>query len=76
MKSKLSATVDEPLVRFLDSLPGKSRSEKLERALSILRQWKEERELRRQLAAAHESQPEAQEREDWERIMAEAMWSD
>ncbi|MBI3595664.1 MAG: hypothetical protein HY203_00755 [Nitrospirae bacterium] len=75
MKAKLSATVEKPLVRFLDSLPGKSRSEKLERALSMLRQWQEERELRRQLAAVHETKKERQEREDWERLMAEAMWT-
>ena len=28
MKGKLSATVDEPLLEFLDSLPGKTRSRK------------------------------------------------
>lgn len=76
MKAKLSATVNEPLVRFLDSLPGKSRSEKLERALSLLRQWQEERQLRRQLAEAHESEQDRREREDWEQIMEEAMWTE
>jgi len=29
MKGKLSATVEEPLLAFLDSLPGKLRPEKL-----------------------------------------------
>lgn len=76
MKSKLSATVEEPLIQFLDSLPGRTRSEKLERVLSLLRQWREERELRRRLAAFHETKPEKQEREDWEEIMEEAMWSE
>lgn len=76
MKSKLSATVNEPLIRFLDSLPGKSRSEKLERALSLLKQWQEEHQLRRDLASSHETQEDRKEREDWEQIMEEAMWSE
>ena len=76
MKSKLSATVEEPLIRFLDSLPGKSRSEKLERALSILRQWQEERQLRRDLAASRETKQDRSERENWEQIMEEAMWTE
>ena len=76
MKSKLSATVEEPLIRFLDSLPGKTRSEKLERALSLLRKWEEERQLRRQLAAAHETKQDGQEREEWEALTEEAMWSE
>ena len=33
MKEKLSMMVDRPLVQFLDSLPGRSRSEKLEQVL-------------------------------------------
>jgi len=76
MKEKLSATVDAPLVSFLDSLPGKSRSDKLDRALSLLKAWQEERELRSQLSAVNESNQEQQERENWERIVGEAMWSD
>jgi len=76
VKSKLSATVEEPLIHFLDSLPGKNRSEKLERALLILRQWHEDRQLRQELAKVSETERERQEREDWERIMEEAMWSE
>lgn len=76
MKSKLSATVEAPLIHFLDSLPGKNRSEKLERALLILRQWHEDRQLRQELAKISETERETQEREDWERIMEEAMWSE
>lgn len=76
MKAKLSATVDKPLIRFLDSLPGKSRSEKLERALSILRQWQEEHQLRRDLAAFQETKEDLQEREDWQQIMEETMWNE
>ena len=44
--------------------------------LSALRQWQEERELRRQLAVFREDGQELQEREDWERLMAEAIWTD
>ena len=33
MKTKLSTTIEKPLINFLDSLPGESRSEKLERLL-------------------------------------------
>lgn len=76
MKSKLSATVEAPLIHFLDSLPGKNRSEKLERALLILRQWHEDRQLRQELAKISETERERQEQEDWERIMEEAMWSE
>lgn len=77
MKTKLSATVDAPLIRFLDSLPGKTRSEKLERALLILKQWEEERQLRHDLAAFNQNdQKNQKEREDWEHLMEEAMWSE
>ena len=77
MKTKLSATVDAPLIRFLDSLPGKTRSEKLERALLILKQWEEERQLRHDLAAFNQNDQEnKKEREDWEHLMEEAMWSE
>lgn len=80
VKTKLSATVDAPLIRFLDSLPGKTRSEKLERALSILQKWEEERQLRHDLAAynrnSQEDHKDQKEREDWEHLMEEAMWSE
>ena len=33
MKAKLSTAIEKPLINFLDSLPGESRSEKLERLL-------------------------------------------
>ena len=46
MKIKLSATVEEPLIEFLDSLPGKTRSEKLEFVISRYQQLSEELDLR------------------------------
>ena len=74
MKGKLSATVDEPLLAFLDSLPGKTRSEKLERVLKTVKRLEEDRQLRRELAAYEESDEERLEREAWERTAAEAAW--
>ena len=75
MKGKLSATVEEPLLQFLDSLPGKTRSEKLERILKKFRELEEERVLRHQLSAAREDDEEA-EREAWEQTVSEAMWKE
>ena len=76
MKGKLSATVAEPLLEFLDSLPGKTRSEKLERILERFKQIEAEKLLRKQLSAYREDADEQMEREQWERTVAEAMWSE
>jgi hypothetical protein len=76
MKAKISATVDRPLVDFLDSLPGNSRSEKLELALRRIRSLEEEKRLRKQLIAYAEGEGEQAEREAWERTVAEAMWNE
>ena len=74
MKGKLSATVEEPLLRFLDSLPGKTRSARLERLLARFKQFEEEKRLRRQLGQYREDEDERIEREMWELTMTEAMW--
>ncbi len=76
MKAKLSATVEEPLIEFLDSLPGATRSEKLEVVLTRYKKLQEELELRDQLAVYYEDEEERREREAWELIVAEAMWSE
>jgi hypothetical protein len=76
MKGKLSATVEEPLLEFLDSLPGRTRSEKLERVLSRTRQVHREYRLRQELSAYRETDGEALEREVWERTVEEAMWNE
>jgi hypothetical protein len=76
MKAKLSATVEEPLLDFLDSLPGETRSEKLENVLSRYQQLHEELELRERLAVYYEDEEERREREAWELTVAEAMWSE
>ena len=75
MKGKLSATVEEPLLEFLDSLPGKTRSEKLERVLKKFRDLEEERLLRHQLSELREDDEEW-EREAWEQTVSEAMWKE
>lgn len=76
MKGKISATVEEPLLEFLDSLPGKTRSEKLERVLLKFQRLEEEMELRRQLGEHIKDEDERLEREVWERTVSEAMWSE
>jgi len=76
LKEKISTTIEEPLLQFLDSLPGKTRSEKLERILLKFKQLDEELQLRKQLAAHVEDDDDQMEREVWERTVAEAMWTD
>lgn len=76
MKGKLSATVEEPLLAFLDSLPGKTRSGKLEGVLTRFKRFAEEKQLREQLAGYREEEDEQSEREAWERTFAEAMWNE
>jgi hypothetical protein len=74
MKAKLSATVEEPLVDYLDSLPGNTRSEKLEFVLRRYRALQEELELREKLAAYYEDEDERRDREAWELAVAESQW--
>jgi hypothetical protein len=76
VKGKLSATVQEPLLDFLDSLPGKSRSEKLERILARFKEIRDDMLLREQLAGDTEDEDEEREREAWERTFDEAMWKE
>jgi hypothetical protein len=74
LKGKISATVEEPLLEFLDSLPGRTRSEKLERVLARFKEMLDDRRLREQLAGYREDAIELREREAWERTFDEAMW--
>jgi hypothetical protein len=76
MKEKLSVTVDQPLARFLDSLPGRSRSEKLEAVLRRYRDVYEDQALRRALGGTHETDAERNEREAWERTLERDQWND
>jgi hypothetical protein len=76
MKEKLSVTVEEPLVRFLDSLPGHSRSDKLERVLRRFKEVSGDLALRRALTAHRESEAERREHEAWNRTMEQDQWSE
>jgi hypothetical protein len=76
MKSKLSVTVDRPLVRFLDSLPGQSRSQKLERILRRFRDVSEDLALRKALAKQRTSGAEQTEHDAWRQTMEEDQWTE
>jgi hypothetical protein len=74
MKAKLSVTLDAPLVRFLDSLPGQSRSAKLQTVLRAHQRVAAEARLRRELARAREADAGTAEREAWRRTMEADQW--
>ncbi len=76
MKSKISVTIDKSLLKFLDSLPGDSRSEKIEGAVRKIKKMADERDLRIQLGNYREDEAERVERELWESTIAEAMWGE
>jgi hypothetical protein len=76
VKNKISVTIDQSLLEFLDSLPGDSRSEKIEGAVRKIKKVAEEKELRVQLGGYEEDDAEQTERELWENTIAEAMWSE
>lgn len=76
MKHKLSLTVEQPLVRFLDSLPGASRSAKLERVVRAYQRASREAALRRALAGAGADDGGRAEREAWRRTMEADQWRD
>ncbi len=76
MKSKISVTMDQSLLDFLDSLPGDSRSEKIENAVRKVRKMAKERDLRMRLGGYREEDAERTERELWESAVAEAMWNE
>lgn len=75
MKSKISVTMEQSLLEFLDSLPGDSRSEKIEGAVLKIKKVAEEKDLRVQLGGYREDDVERVERELWESTIAEAMWT-
>lgn len=76
MKEKLSVTVDRPLVRFLDSLPGRSRSEKLEKILRRFQTVSEDLNLRRALARHRDSPSAREEHEAWLHTMERDQWNE
>jgi len=74
MKLKLSVTLERPLVRYLDKLPGKSRSEKLEGVLRRYRQAADELALRRALALHSEPPEERAEAAAWRKTIERDQW--
>lgn len=73
MKAKLSVTLDEALVRFVDDEPGATRSEKIETVLRQYRNVKRDLELRKALAAG-ETGDDLAETRAWRQVMTEAAW--
>lgn len=76
MKEKLSVTVEAPLVRFLDTLPGESRSQKFERVLRRFKEVDEDLSLRRDLAKHRMSDAERLEHDAWMRTMEHDQWNE
>jgi hypothetical protein len=76
MKEKISVTVDAPLVRFLDSLPGESRSEKLEKILRRFQEVSGEVALRAALAKHRDPDIARREHEAWVRTMERDQWNE
>lgn len=74
MKAKVSITLDEGLVAFVDAAPGATRSEKIESVLRRYRDVQRDLGLREALAAFGETEDDGAETEAWRRVMQEAMW--
>ncbi len=74
MKAKLSVTLDDELVAFIDREPGATRSQKIESALRRYRTVQLELKLRHELAAFDEPESDRFETEAWQSAMQEAMW--
>ncbi len=74
MKEKLSVTMERPLVRFLDSLPGESRSQKLEQVVRRFKDMSEDLELRRALAAHKDPEEEQRAHAALRELMEGAVW--
>ena len=73
MKAKVSLTLDDSLVDFVDRQPGATRSQKVEAALRRYRDAWRDAQLREQLAASGEKEEDA-ETAAWRSVMQEAMW--
>jgi hypothetical protein len=75
MKAKVSLTLDDALVDFVDRQPGATRSQKVEAALRRYRDAWRDIQLREELAAAG-AQEEDAETAAWRGVMQEAMWKE
>ena len=76
MKAKLSLTLDESLVAFVDSEPGDSRSEKIEGMLRRYREARQDASLRRELAAFDASPDDDSESAAWRQVMETSQWNE
>lgn len=75
MKAKLSLTLDEDLVAFVDREPGATRSEKIESMLRRYRAVQEDSLLREELRAFGASDHD-DDHDGWVRTMQEGMWNE
>ncbi len=76
MKSKLSLTLDEGLVAFVDREPGATRSEKIESVLRRFRDVQRDLLLREELRAFGTTDDDNREHDVWVRMMQEGMWKE
>jgi hypothetical protein len=74
VKAKVSLTIDDALLDFLDGQPGATRSEKVETALRRYRDAWTDMRLREELATYNAKDDDA-ETAAWRVVMQEAMWS-
>ena len=74
MKAKLSLTLDEGLVAFVDREPGATRSEKIESMLKRFREVQRDLLLREELRAFGTADDDDREHDAWVRVMQEAIW--
>ncbi len=74
MKAKVSLTLDDALVAFVDAQPGATRSEKVEAALRRYRHAWEDMKLREELAAFNAPADDRAEADAWRGAMQEGMW--
>lgn len=76
MKTKLSLTLDESLLTFVDSESGASRSEKIETIVRRYRDARRDAELRKELATFNASADDDAEAAAWRQVMEEAQWNE
>src|SRR5688572_32799694 len=76
VKKKLSVTLDETLVAFVDSETGESRSEKIEAIVRRFRQARRDAELRRELASVNSTTDDDAESAAWRAVMEESQWNE
>jgi hypothetical protein len=76
MKTKLSVTLDESLVSFVDSETGATRSEKLAMIVRRYREARRDAELRRELTAFSPADDDQLESDAWRQVMENTQWNE